>query len=114
MHTPETDSTVALVRMLNRLWRDRPELDKPLLHVGVVLSRLCERGNFTPQLFESVADSAESIDAEKHRRLDTTLDKLRARYGRQVVYFGSVQESREAAPMRISFTHIPDLAKESD
>ena len=114
MHTPETDSTVALVRMLNRLWRDRPELDKPLLHVGVVLSRLCERGNFTPQLFESVADSAESIDAEKHRRLDSTLDKLRARYGRQVVYFGSVQESREAAPMRISFTHIPDLAKESD
>ena len=114
IHTPETDSTVALVRLLNRLWRDRPEPKGLLLHVGVVLSRLSERGNFTPELFEAVANSAESIDANKHRRLDATLDKLRARYGRQVVYFGNVQESREAAPMRISFTHIPDLARESD
>jgi DNA polymerase IV len=43
-----------------------------------------------------------------------TIDKLRARYGRKVVYFGSVQESRETAPMRISFTHIPDLELEQD
>ena len=28
---------------------------------------------------------------------------------RNVVYFGSVQDSRETAPMRISFIHIPDL-----
>jgi hypothetical protein len=34
--------------------------------------------------------------------LDAAIDKLRARYGRKVVYFGSVQDSRETAPMRIS------------
>ncbi len=34
--------------------------------------------------------------------------------GRGVVYFGSVQESRDAAPMRISFTHIPDPDLEQD
>jgi DNA polymerase-4 len=46
--------------------------------------------------------------------LDETIDKLRARYGRKVVYFGSVQDNRETAPMRISFTHIPDLELEQD
>jgi len=45
---------------------------------------------------------------------DETIDKLRARYGRKVVYFGSVQDSRDTAPMRISFTHIPDLELEQD
>jgi hypothetical protein len=30
------------------------------------------------------------------------------------VYFGSVQDNRETAPMRISFTHIPDLELEQD
>jgi len=39
---------------------------------------------------------------------------LRARHGRGVVYFGNVQEAREQAPMRISFTHIPDLKVEKD
>ena len=29
-------------------------------------------------------------------------------------YFGSVQESRDDAPMRISFTHTPDLDVEQD
>jgi DNA polymerase IV len=55
-----------------------------------------------------------SFDKDKQRQLNEAIDKLRARYGRKVVYFGSVQESRESAPMRISFTHIPDLELEQD
>lgn len=55
-----------------------------------------------------------SSDDEKRRRLDTAIDRQRARYGRSVVYYGAVQESRDAAPMRISFTHIPDLRLEQD
>ncbi len=52
------------------------------------------------------------MDAGKHQRLDAILDRLRTRYGRSVVYFGSVQDSRDEAPMRISFTHISDLEVE--
>ena len=37
-----------------------------------------------------------------------------ARDVRKVVYFGSVQESNETAPVRILFTHIPDLELEQD
>ena len=62
--------------------------------------------NHTPHLFQD-GDGAGS-ETEKHRRLDAAIDKLRARYGRKVIYYGSVQESRDAVPMRISFIHIPD------
>ena len=48
---PETDSTVCLMRLLDRLWQDRPEPRSPILQVGVVLTRLCERGNYTPPSF---------------------------------------------------------------
>ena len=87
--TPETDSTIALMR-------------------------LCEHSNYTPPLCQVVTDTTAANDTEKQRQLDTTLDKLRARYGRRAVYFGGVQESRDEAPMRISFTHIPDLEVERD
>ncbi|MEI7908508.1 MAG: hypothetical protein WCK77_02625 [Verrucomicrobiota bacterium] len=39
---------------------------------------------------------------------------LGARYGRKVIYYGRVQESRDEAPMRIAFTHIPDAGLEQD
>ena len=42
------------------------------------------------------------------------LDKLRARYRRKVICYGSVRESRDEAPVRISFTHIPDAGLEGD
>ena len=72
------------------------------------------RVNFTPELFEMAADTTPALDVEKHQRLDAALDKLRARYGRKAIYFGSVQENRDEAPMRISFTHIPDVKLEQD
>jgi DNA polymerase-4 len=110
----ETDSTLAIMRMLDRLWRSRPEPSRPILQVGVVLSRLCEKTNHTPSLFETVAETMASFDNEKQKRLDETIDKLRARYGRKVVYFGGIQESRESAPMRISFNHVPNVEVERD
>jgi len=114
VRSDETDSTLTLMRLLDRLWRDRPEPRCQLLQVGVMLTRLCEHHNYTPSLFQTIAETPATEDQAKHQRLDATLDKLRARYGRSVVYFGSVQESRDNAPMRISFTHIPNLAVEND
>ena len=114
---PESDSTFYLMRMLQRVWRDRPDPQAKLIKVGVVLSHLVDQANHTPDLFSGVvAEAMAAYDHgdKKHQQLDAAIDRLRARYGRQVVYFGSVQESRQAAPMRISFTHIPDLELEQD
>jgi DNA polymerase IV len=112
--TQETNCTVRLMRMLDRLWRDRPEPRARILQVGVVLTRLLEEANFTPSLFRDAAEAMDERDLEKHRRLDATLDQLRARYGRKVVFYGASAEARESAPMRIAFTHIPEPALESD
>ena len=117
---PESDSTFCLMRMLQRVWHDRPDPRAKMIKVGVVLSHLVDESNHTPDLFTGmVAEAMAAHDgndpgSQKHQRLDAAIDKLRARYGRQVVYFGNVQESRQKAPMRISFTHIPDLELEQD
>jgi DNA polymerase-4 len=110
----ETDASLRLMRLLEKLWRERPEPRARLLQVGVVLTRLLERRLYTPPLFPEDTGTVAEQDPEKLRRLDEAIDRLRARYGRKVVYFGSVQDNREAAPMRISFTHIPDLELEGD
>jgi DNA polymerase-4 len=109
-----TDSTFFLVRMMQRLWNERPDPRCDLLQVGLVLSGLVEQANHTPDLFQGMVADVMAAEDAKFRRLDEAIDQLRARYGRQVVYFGSVQDSRDAAPMRISFTHIPDLTLEQD
>ena len=112
------------MHLMERLWHGRPEPGCRILKVGVVLTRLCEPGNLTPQLFQDGDGAGVDVaagtgnetetDIEKHQRLDAALDKLRARYGRKVIYYGSVQESRDEAPMRISFTHIPDAGLGGD
>ena len=128
-HTVETDTTITLIHLMERLWHSagRPEPGCLIQKVGVVLTRLCEQGNHTPQLFQDAGDAnanagtatgtppgTTGTDTDKHQRLDAALDKLRARYGRKVIYYGSVQESRDEAPMRIAFTHIPDAGVEGD
>lgn len=64
--------------------------------------------------FQTTNADTNPVTDEKQHRLDETLDKLRAHYGRSVVYFATVKEAWENAPMRISFTHIPDLGLERD
>ena len=110
----QTDSTVFLMRQLERMWRDRPDPRASLIQVGVTLTRFVERANHTPELFSGMVSEVMADDNAKHKRLDEAIDRLRTRYGRSVVFFGSVQDDRDSAPMRISFTHIPDLGLESD
>ena len=117
MRTPETDLTLRFLKMLDRLWRERPEPGSKLLKVGVVLSRLVTKDNYTPELFSNqVTDAMNSgTDTQaKLGRLDETMDRLRARYGRHCVFYGNIQEFRDHAPMRISFGHVPVVETEQD
>jgi len=112
---PETDSTLRLMTLLGRLWRERPDSRQPLLKVGMVLQKLCEKNNFTPQLPGISGEPEQDVqEIAKHQRLDQTLDELRSRYGRQVIFLGSVQQVRNAAPMRIAFDYIPDVKLDTD
>lgn len=108
LRIPETDSTLGILRYLRHLWSEMPHRHAEIIQVGLVLSRLLPAASYTPDLFLS------GENEDKHKRLDIALDSLRSRYGRDVVHLGSVSEAKDSAPMRISFTHIPDIGLEGD
>ncbi|MGE9268631.1 MAG: DNA polymerase Y family protein [Verrucomicrobiales bacterium] len=91
-------------RLTARLWRRRPEGAGLVLQVGVVFFRLVERENYTPSLFSRVD--------VKRERLNEALDRVTERFGKGALYFGGAHGAVGSAPMRISFTHIPEVKVE--
>ncbi len=103
-----TQDTQTFTLHLNRLWQDAPRDDTPT-QVRVVLSELTPAADHTPSLF---------ADDNQPRRvaLQKAMDSLTQRYGNASVYFAPAHDAHrnKSAPMRISFTHIPDIEQEND
>ena len=91
--------------VLAELWQRRPSDPGPILKVGVTLSDLVEHSQVTRDLFDP---------ADRHEPLNTVLDQVNLRYGPNTLYFGGAHNSRGAAPMRIAFSHVPELQVEND
>lgn len=62
------------------------------------ITRLCEQGNFTPELFQTAVADAMASGDEKQKRLDATLDKLRPRYGRFLLRFRRAPTEPSSSP----------------
>ena len=90
--------TITLMEAFSRLWQAHPA-GRPS-KVGVVLERLVAQCYVAPSLF---------TEERKRVRLSRIIDDLNARFGENAVYLGSMHNSRGTAPMRISFTNIPEL-----
>jgi DNA polymerase-4 len=106
LHLQETDDSMELLRFMEQLWQRRPRKYGKPYYVGVVIGRLVQRNNYTPQLFQAPARRQES--------LNRALDTLNERFGKHAVYFGSAHEAMESASMRIAFNRIPNLDLEGD
>ncbi len=103
----ETQNTFDLVRGLSLiLQRRKPVVDAPLA-VSVTLTGLLAAHNTTPPLFDRKK-------ADRQAALFRTVDAINRDYGGRTVYCGSAHRAMHAAPMRIAFTHIPDLKTERD
>ncbi|MHB1617428.1 MAG: DUF4113 domain-containing protein, partial [Metallibacterium sp.] len=76
------------------------------LALSVTLHHLSDPADAAPDLFAAPA----TTDA-----LDTTIDRINARFGHNTVYFGGLSAAirHEAAPMRVPFNRIPDSASEA-
>lgn len=98
-----TDRTLDFTRMLTEAWHDRPAWTcrATPFAAAVWFSGLIERRLVTPDLF-----AAESFDPKAV--LDSTVDWINHQYGKHSLYWGAAHLSRDAAPARIAFTHIPD------
>lgn len=100
-----SDDTLELLHVLKQLWQRRPCNTPPLLRVGVVLTELLEKRGHSLSLFG---------DVYNREQLNTTMDSINEKFGRNSVYFGGAHLARDSAPMRIAFTHIPNPKLEGD
>ncbi|HBU29469.1 MAG TPA: DNA polymerase [Thiobacillus sp.] len=102
--SPHAD-TLKFNPVLAQLWQRRPPDPGPLLKVGVTLTDLVEHSQVTRDLFDP---------EDAHETLNSVLDQINQRYGPNTLYFGGAHNGRGAAPMRIAFSHVPELQVESD
>jgi len=100
---PTDDSKILLHRLI-RLLDQRQDKNKPLA-VAVTLTGLIEREGTCPPLFSEMAENP---------ALTKLLDNVNKKYGNNKMYFGSMQQALDSAPMRISFNQIPDVALEEE
>jgi DNA polymerase-4 len=104
MRFEHSDDSLHFAKVVRLLWKKRPLPQNPLIQVGVTLNHLLEQTNYTPSLFETMNP--------KSQNLNNALDEIRAKHGQKAIFLGSEKDGWSAAPMRISFTHIPDLGVE--
>lgn len=112
-----TDDTLQLTHMLEALWKTYPARSGTPHSVGVSFSRLGAPTVAAQDLF-SAPSLLDKNDKPEHQptqsRLNTALDALNMRYGKNTVYFGGAHSALENAPLRIAFNHIPDISVEGN
>lgn len=94
---PPTSSTRVLLMTLSQQWEQAPP--GPFIAAGVTLKGLVRVGESPQPLFEPERDE---------ERLDAVIDHINTRFGYSAIHPGSADT--HSAPMRISFSSIPDLA----
>jgi len=94
-----THETPRFLQALAMLWSHKPRIAARPLRVGIALFELKKEEYCTPSLFDV---------EKKPLALNGAIDKLNKRFGKNTIYFSGGHEARDAAPVRIAFTHIPD------
>lgn len=104
VHFEATDDSRFLLQTLSTLLKRRRDTRVPLA-AGIVLTNLSESCQTSGSLFTDVASA---------HRLNGVIDRINEKYGFNKVYFGSVQDALDAAPMRIPFNRLPDVGSEEE
>lgn len=94
-----SDSTDELLRHARALFRELPRRRALVKTVGITLVDLAPRAGWQNHLFGEPADDATSSRADRHRRLDRTLDRLREKHGFGRVLRGASFPLTETHPL---------------
>jgi DNA polymerase-4 len=103
-----TQDNVTLGRLLNHLWEQHPGDAPEPTKVGITFMHLVHADSHTPSLFRE-------DNQPRRMQLQHAMDAINKQHGGRSLYYADAfeaQRSSEAAPMRISFNHIPDLELE--
>lgn len=85
-------------------WGDRPVGGTPL-QVSMVLFDLSSEANTPIPLFP---------EERQRTHVAQVIDRINERLGSNAIYFASMHDACQQAPMRIAFTHIPNIVAESE
>lgn len=102
MNTGRRNDTLTMIEAFSEMWQERPRGGKPL-RVSVTFTELTPSGETSFPLFPNEL---------KRDKVASALDKINERYGMNSIYYGSMHRASESAPLRISFTSIPDVVAE--
>lgn len=105
MRFEHSNDSLHFAKVIHKLWRKRPYPQAPLLQIAMTLNQLVAQNNYTPSLFSKLNPERE--------QLNNALDSIRKKHGQSSIHLGCEQDGLSAAPMRISFTHIPDVESEN-
>jgi DNA polymerase-4 len=95
--------SAGMISAVAGLWEQRPRGTAPFV-VGVTLDKLALAACAPLPLFP----------AEQRRlRASAAMDAVNQRFGRQTIYAGCAHAAVDEAPLRIAFTHVPDLDLEA-
>lgn len=94
--------TPTMLKALDTAWRMRGPDDRAAtpLKVSLVLWKLEPAATMTLPLF---------IEDRQASQAARTMDAVNAVFGAGSMYFASMHETRDAAPLRIAFTNIPEI-----
>lgn len=96
--------TSTMLAVLSDLWRHRPTAGQPL-RVAVTLWDLTAASAVPRSLFN---------DDRRRERLSDVLDRVNERMGATTLYLAPTFAARDAAPVRIAFTKVPDATEVPD
>lgn len=96
--------TQSLLKVFSVLWGQRPKRTAPLA-VGFTLQKLVPEASMSLSLFP---------EDRRRQKLGVLMDEINIKFGPQSVYLATMHGTHDAAPMRISFTKIPDVEVEAD
>lgn len=102
-----TDNTLRLIEVLEAFMLHYPKINVAPYAVGVSFFGLVTADEVARDLFQ-----IEPLENEK--KLNVAIDALNLKFGKNTVYFGGAHGALKDAPMRIAFSHIPDLGVEGD
>jgi DNA polymerase IV len=96
--------THSMIEAFFSVWRDRPRGLTPL-SVSMTLYDLTPSGGTSYPLFTREI---------KRDKLALAVDRINERFGTNSIYYAPMHGATESAPMRISFTSIPDIIAEGN
>jgi DNA polymerase-4 len=105
MNLSSTQDIVQFTQALSRMLVDMPHDTTPI-KVSVSLNDVAPRAQVPQPLLDDVGPVRESLNA--------SIDAINHKYGKNTLYVGTAWNALNSAPMRIAFTHIPDLELDDD